>query len=137
MNRLGRESSGVVGSHAVIAGSVAGDLARLLGDWERNFVRLGMLPPTLMPIAEAVQALRAAAAIEASRSGSAEGAGKSDEPSLVSWISTREVADRSGVTERRVRQRHEAGEIEGVKIRGRLLFPPETPARLQELRRAA
>lgn len=124
--------SGVIGDHAAISPQAATVICRLLGDWSRDLVRLG-LADHFPAVDQAIGALLEASA----RTGTREATGKHDGDSLGAWLSTKQVADQAGASTRWVRELHGQGRIPGHKIGNRLLFPPTTPTEIRALRRAA
>jgi excisionase family DNA binding protein len=126
------DGSAVVGSHAVVSGRAAVALVRLLGSWERSFHGLRLPAEAFDVTGEAVAALRAAAAA-ASECGSAEVERKSTSPKIDAWMTTKEVAEATGLSDRWIRELAASARIDGSRVGRGLLFPPETPARVLAL----
>ncbi|MGH2952235.1 MAG: hypothetical protein ACRDKX_09340 [Solirubrobacterales bacterium] len=122
------DGNGVLGDHAVVSGSAAAVLVRLLGDWRWDFVRLGFPATTLAEVEQAVDALRAAACAGLARGESGQGQRKPEVERSGRWLTTNEVAAAIGRTPQRVRQLRAEDRVDGQLVAGRMRYPPETIA---------
>lgn len=122
----------VDGSHALVGGAAAEVLLRrFLAGWQRS----GLSHAEHAVVVEAVQALRAAAIRHRSISdlGRTEGHRKARSVDSEAWLSTRDVANSTAKTPRRILQMQAEHDLGGRKFGGRWWFPASASDRVRAL----
>lgn len=113
----------IPGAGVFIEADIAGIIARLLGDWPHQNLRLGLVrdPNTYARLTETITELRHAGA---SDSGNSEGQRKSDPASSDQMLTSTQLGSAVQLSPRRILQLRDEGKLEGIRAGGRWLFAP-------------
>jgi hypothetical protein len=126
----------IPGAGVFVEADIAALIARLLGDWSGQNLRLGLArdPDTYARLAETIAELYQAGA---SGTGNSEGQRKSDAASSEEMLTATKLGNAVGLTARRIGQLRDEGKVEGIPSSRGYLYPATQVERIRQLRKEA